>query len=66
MKISSALICELPELGIKVHFFSDDYQPQRMLQGGRNADLFMRSMKRHTPNIDFLAELSVTLSHFLS
>ena len=37
-----------------------------MLRPGRNADLFMRSIKRHTPNVAFLAELSVTFSHLLS
>lgn len=36
-----------------------------MLQPGTNADLFMRSTKRHT-NVAFLAELSVTFSHSLS
>lgn len=38
----------------------------RIFQPGKNADLFMRSIKRHTPNTAFLAELSVTFSHLLS
>lgn len=37
-----------------------------MLQPGRNTALFMTSIKRHTPNVAFLAELSVRASHLLS